>query len=86
MAWGWLPCGLVYSILVSALATGSAASGAALMLAFGLGTLPNLLGMGLFTRQIQPFMQHVWVRRVAGLLVTGFGVWGLASLAYRAYS
>ena len=86
MAWGWLPCGLVYSILVSALAAGSAASGAALMLAFGLGTLPNLLGMGLFARQIQPFMQHVWVRRVAGLLVTGFGVWGLASLAYRAYS
>ena len=86
MAWGWLPCGLVYSILVSALAAGSAASGAALMLAFGLGTLPNLLGMGLFARQIQPFMQHVWVRRVAGLLVTGFGVWGLGALAYTAVS
>ncbi len=86
MAWGWLPCGLVYSILVSALATGSALSGAALMLAFGLGTLPNLLGMGLFAQQIQPFMQRLWVRRAAGLLVAGFGVWGLASLAYRAYS
>jgi len=86
MAWGWLPCGLVYSILVSALAAGSAASGAALMLAFGLGTLPNLLGMGLFARQIQPFMQHVWVRRVAGLLVAGFGVWGLAGLAYQAFA
>ena len=33
MAWGWLPCGLVYSVLVSALATGNAAYGAALMLA-----------------------------------------------------
>lgn len=82
MAWGWLPCGLVYSVLVSALAAGSAPSGAALMLAFGLGTLPNLLGMGLFARQIQPFMQHVWVRRLAGLTVAGFGVWGLARLAY----
>ncbi|MDO9221096.1 MAG: sulfite exporter TauE/SafE family protein, partial [Thiobacillus sp.] len=30
MAWGWLPCGLVYSVLVSALAAGSATSGAAL--------------------------------------------------------
>ncbi len=80
MAWGWLPCGLVYSILVSALAAGSAASGAALMLAFGLGTLPNLLSMGLFARQIQPFMQHPWVRRSAGLLVTGFGLWGLSRL------
>ncbi|OJZ17814.1 MAG: hypothetical protein BGP21_11935 [Thiobacillus sp. 65-29] len=78
MAWGWLPCGLVYSVLVSALAAGSATSGAALMLAFGLGTLPNLLGMGLFARQLQPFMQRLWVRRAAGLMVAGFGVWGLA--------
>lgn len=82
MAWGWLPCGLVYSILVSALAAGSATSGAALMLAFGLGTLPNLLGMALFARQIQPFMQQVWVRRAAGLTVAGFGVWGLATLVW----
>ncbi|HEY9100025.1 MAG TPA: sulfite exporter TauE/SafE family protein [Thiobacillus sp.] len=86
MAWGWLPCGLVYSILVSALAAGSASSGAALMLAFGLGTLPNLLGMGLFARQIQPFMQQRWVRRGAGLTVAGFGVWGLLALAYSAFS
>jgi len=86
MAWGWLPCGLVYSVLVSALAAGSATSGAALMLAFGLGTLPNLLGMGLFARQIQPFMQQLWVRRVAGLTVAGFGMWGLANLAYSAFS
>ena len=86
MVWGWLPCGLVYSVLVSALAAGSAASGAALMLAFGLGTLPNLLGMGVFARQIQPFMQHVWVRRTAGLTVAGFGVWGLLTLARTALS
>jgi hypothetical protein len=84
MAWGWLPCGLVYSVLVSALASGSATSGAALMLAFGLGTLPNLLGMALFARQIQPFMQQRWVRRAAGLTVAGFGVWGLATLVRSA--
>jgi hypothetical protein len=84
MAWGWLPCGLVYSVLVSALAAGSAPSGAALMLAFGLGTLPNLLGMGLFARQLQPFMQQLWLRRAAGLTVAGFGVWGLVALAWSA--
>src|SRR5512139_2657531 len=86
MAWGWLPCGLVYSVLVSALAAGSAPSGAALMLAFGLGTLPNLLGMGLFARQLQPFMQRLWVRRAAGLTVAGFGAWGLLRLGYSAFS
>ncbi|MDO9636160.1 MAG: sulfite exporter TauE/SafE family protein [Thiobacillus sp.] len=84
--WGWLPCGLVYSVLVSALAAGSVPSGAALMLAFGLGTLPNLLGMGLFARQIQPFMPLVWVRRAAGLSVAGFGVWGLLALAYSHFA
>ncbi|HEX7971421.1 MAG TPA: sulfite exporter TauE/SafE family protein [Thiobacillus sp.] len=86
MAWGWLPCGLVYSVLVTALAAGSATSGAALMLAFGLGTLPNLLGMGLFARQLQPFMQQRWVRRAAGLTVASFGVWGLLHLVYSAFS
>ena len=80
MVWGWLPCGLVYSVLVAALAAGSATSGAALMLAFGLGTLPNLLGMAFFAQQLQPFMQQSWVRTIAGLMVAGFGVWGLARL------
>ncbi|MCK5917321.1 MAG: sulfite exporter TauE/SafE family protein, partial [Cocleimonas sp.] len=41
--WGWLPCGLVYTILIMALSAGSALEGALLMFAFGLGTLPNLL-------------------------------------------
>jgi sulfite exporter TauE/SafE len=77
MVWGWLPCGLVYSVLVAAFAAGSASSGAALMLAFGLGTLPNLLGMALFARTLQPLLQKLWTRRIAGLLVAGFGVYGL---------
>lgn len=79
--WGWLPCGLVYSILVAALAAGSAPAGAALMLVFGLGTLPNLLGMAFFAVRLQPWLQRPAVRRVAGLMVAGFGVWGLVRLA-----
>jgi sulfite exporter TauE/SafE len=81
MVWGWLPCGLVYSMLVSALASGGAAGGAGLMLAFGLGTLPNLLGMGLFAHSLKPFFQNLTVRRLAGLLVASFGVWGLIRMA-----
>jgi hypothetical protein len=79
--WGWLPCGLVYSALITALASGNAASGALTMLAFGLGTLPNLLAMGLFAQQLQSVTRNPWVRRTAGLLVAGFGVWGLARWA-----
>jgi len=78
--WGWVPCGLVYSVLVAAMASGSAASGALIMLAFGLGTLPNLLAMGYFARQLKGFMQHRGVRLSAGLLVAGFGVLGLYRL------
>jgi uncharacterized protein len=52
------------------------------MLAFGLGTLPNLLGMAFFAHQLQPFMQQPWVRKAAGLMVAGFGVWGLIRLVF----
>ena len=80
MLWGWLPCGLVYSVLITALASGGAAGGGMLMLAFGLGTLPNVLAMGYFARQLKQFMQHRGVRLFAGLLVAGFGVLGLVRL------
>ena len=77
LLWGWLPCGLVYSALVTALASGSAASGAALMLAFGLGTLPNLLLAGLLAVRLKAYAAKPAVRLAAGLLVLCFGLWGL---------
>ncbi|TSA20494.1 MAG: sulfite exporter TauE/SafE family protein [Betaproteobacteria bacterium] len=78
--WGWLPCGLVYSVLISALASGSVASGALILLAFGLGTLPNLLAMGWAAGRMRQFFAHAQVRLVAGLSVAAFGVWGLLPL------
>lgn len=83
--WGWLPCGLVYSVLVSALASGNAQSGALIMLAFGLGTLPNLLAIGLFWENIRRWTQSPRVRMTAGLLVAGFGVYGLIKVGYTFY-
>ena len=41
--WGWIPCGLTYSILLWAVSAGSAIEGGMLMLAFGLGTIPAML-------------------------------------------
>lgn len=82
--WGWLPCGLVYSVLISALATGDAARGAALMLAFGLGTLPNLLAMGWAADRLRTLAADRRVKSLAGLAVALFGVWGLAGLARNA--
>lgn len=77
LVWGWLPCGLVYSVLVTALASGNAASGALLMLAFGLGTLPNLLAMGWAAERLRALAAKRTVKLAAGLSVAGFGVWGL---------
>lgn len=81
MAWGWLPCGLVYSVLLAALAMGNAWHGGLVMLAFGLGTLPNLLAMGLFYGSVRKFAQIRAVRLFAGLLVAGMGSYGLYKLA-----
>ena len=78
--WGWLPCGLVYSVMVMALSTGSAMQGGALLLAFGLGTLPNLLLMGWAAESLRKFTRQIWVKRFAGLLVASMGVWGLFQL------
>ena len=75
--WGWLPCGLVYSVLVWSVSMGDFQQGALLMLFFGLGTLPNLLAMGLFVRQLSHLASKVWVRRVAGSLIICFGLSGI---------
>jgi sulfite exporter TauE/SafE len=78
--WGWLPCGLVYSVLVAAIATASPFEGGLLMLAFGLGTLPTLLAMGMTAVRLKAFLQNLWFRRLSGLIIAGFGVMGLLSL------
>ncbi|MDR1227837.1 MAG: sulfite exporter TauE/SafE family protein [Azoarcus sp.] len=75
--WGFLPCGMVYMALTTALMTGSALRGAGLMLAFGLGTLPNLLLAGLLLSRFREFARNGKVRMLAGLLVLGFGIFGL---------
>jgi len=51
MVWGWLPCGMVYAVLALALTSANPLAGGAIMLSFGIGTLPTMLFMGLaFTR------------------------------------
>ena len=72
LVWGALPCAMVYAALFAATAAGSAPRGALAMAAFGLGTLPFLLAAGWFAARLR-----TW-RRMAGALVIGFGVFGLA--------
>jgi len=78
--WGWLPCGMVYAVLLTALAFGTWRDGAAIMLAFGLGTLPNLLGIGLLSKQIAKWRHTKWARACAGGGVAAFGFYSLIGL------
>jgi hypothetical protein len=75
MLWGWLPCGLVYSMLMLGVLGGSPAHGALLMLAFGLGTLPSMLGSSLLASQLAGAASQQGLRAVAGVLMIVFGVW-----------
>jgi len=75
--WGWLPCGLVYSVLALALVSGDAAHGAAVMLAFGLGTAPNLLAAGLAAGRFNTVLARPRVRVTAGFAVTALGIVGV---------
>ncbi len=77
MVWGWLPCGMVYTAVVMAMLSGSASSGAAIMLAFGLGTLPALLSLGMLGTRLQGWTRKPAVRVASGLLVLSFGLLGL---------
>jgi sulfite exporter TauE/SafE len=78
--WGWLPCGMTYAVLPSALAAGSVGSGAMVMLAFGLGTLPNLLALTFLWSRLQASGSLARVRLGAGLAVIALGVIGIALL------
>lgn len=73
--WGFLPCGLVYSALSLAAASGSAVSGSLAMLAFGIGTLPAMLAVSLAGGAITRRFAGLRTRRLAGVLMIGFAVW-----------
>lgn len=83
MLWGWLPCGLVYTILFWSIATGNALQGGLLMLSFGLGTLPMLLAMGVFATSLSNISKNQWVRSIAGGLIILFGIYSLFNIGQR---
>jgi hypothetical protein len=79
--WGWLPCGLVYGMLLAAAVSGGPAHGAGLMIAFGLGTAPAMVATGAAAARLGNFTRNAGFRRVAGTAVLAMGVWTIASPA-----
>lgn len=72
--WGFLPCGLVYSALALAATRADPALSSAVMLAFGLGTLPMLLITGTLAGKLRQILQGPHMRQLAGALVIAFGL------------
>lgn len=75
--WGWLPCGLVYSALAAAAATGTATGGALFMACFGLGTMPALLFATGMAGRLGETLRGRGARRVVGVTLVGLGLWAM---------
>lgn len=69
MAWGWLPCGLVYVVLLMTVTSGSALHGSMMMLAFGLGTLPTVLSVGIMATWVRRIASSQSTRQIIGLII-----------------
>ncbi|WP_031432296.1 sulfite exporter TauE/SafE family protein [Methylomarinum vadi] len=68
MVWGWLPCGLVYTSLALAATTGDIVRSALTMLAFGLGTLPAVLGVGIMTENLAKLSRMQRFKQIIGVM------------------
>lgn len=75
LLWGWLPCGLVYSVVAWSMTTANALQGASLMLGFGIGTLPALLIAGNSLNYLRDWVKSPLLRTSAGILVIAFGLY-----------
>ena len=80
--WGWLPCGLVYSTLTWALASGDMLTGAGIMAFFGLGTLPALITLSVGLDSIKRYLVNPRLRKLMALSLILFGVYS-AIIAYQ---
>ena len=78
---GFIPCGLIYGVLVLAAAGGSAFSGGMVMAAFGVGTVPMLFATGWIGQYATRKFRSVMAPVGRGLMVANAVV--LALLAYH---
>ncbi|TWG86187.1 hypothetical protein L599_000800000670 [Luteimonas sp. J16] len=76
--WGWLPCGLSYSLLTVAWLQAHPRNSALTMLAFGLGTLPVMLPLTWSGQRMGLWLQRPGLRNAAAALVLAAGLLTIA--------
>ncbi len=75
LVWGWLPCGLVYSMLAIAVAQGSVVTSVTTMAAFGIGTLPAMYVIGLLGARFNEWVTKKSIRYFLAYCVIVLGVY-----------
>lgn len=75
ICWGFLPCGLVYTVLMTAASTGNAISGAFTMFSFGAGTAPAMMGLTIAAPALSTFLSDKLVRRIVGFSLIVLALW-----------
>jgi sulfite exporter TauE/SafE len=73
LLFGFIPCGYLYAVAITAAQSASVATGALMLFAFGLGTAPSLLLFGSAAHWLSG-RARTWMLRIAGLVVAGMGV------------
>jgi sulfite exporter TauE/SafE len=74
LIWGFLPCGLVYSVLLTTLFADGSLQGMLIMLGFGLGTLPAMLLTGGLYLHLRTMIRNKAVQIFAGIIFVQGGV------------
>jgi hypothetical protein len=75
--WALLPCGLLYSALLVAAMTGSAAEGAGVMALFAFGSGLSLMAGPWLWLRLRGQNSGQWAIRIAGLALLASSVWAL---------
>ena len=73
LLFGFIPCGYLYAVAITAAQSASVATGALMLFAFGLGTAHSLLLFGGAAHWLSG-RARTWMLRIAGLVVAGMGV------------
>ncbi len=77
IAWGFMPCAMVYAALFAAMLQGTAAGGGSFMLGFGLATVPAVLGTALGISAIRSAARRDGLRKTLGVAIAGIGALSL---------
>ena len=75
LCWGLMPCGLIYSSLAWAATAQNGIQSAALMLCFGIGTLPAMLATSFGAGNVQQFLRRRGLKVFIALFLIASGAW-----------